>query len=179
MGQILDTSLTVLVWRRFYKWYDLEQRIAFVCRDSRTFGLTKALWEGLKTCVRYSFLGRISEIKEPNPALLNNSRAVRYLIDFYNRWKGKITYYSKNSSTIDMAKDTKRELYLSTARTIGIIIVTAILVNVGLSIILHKEIGLWGWLMRGLFLFAGVAGLFCQADWRTVKESSRLLRKME
>ena len=179
MGQILDTSIAVLVWRRFYKWYDFrEQRIGFIYRDSRTFRATKAFCEGVRTCVRYSFLGRITEIREPNPALLGNSQAVRYLIDSCKRWKDKVIHYSRTSSTVNLTEDTKEQIVLSPAKTVGIIIVTAILVNGILSIVLQKQIGLWGWLMRGLFLFVGVAGLFCEADWRTVKGSSRFLRKM-
>ena len=139
--------------------------------------MAESLWEKIKICFRYSFLGRITEIKEINLAVLDNSRAVRCLICFYKRWRDKIIHYSKTSSTVNLAEDTKEQFVLSPAKLISIIIVTAILVNVALSIILHKQIGLWGWLMRGLFLFAGVSGLFCQADWPTIKKSSILLRK--
>jgi len=178
MSQILGTSITVLLWRQLFRWYgQIEQRVDFIYLNSQTFRLTKRVLESIKACFRYSLLGRITEIKEENPEILGNSRAVQYLIDSYKGWKDKVIYYSKTSSTISLAKDTQRELYLSPVRIISLIVVIAILVNVALSVILQKQIELWGFLIRVLFLFAGTAGLSCEADWPAVKESSIFLRK--
>jgi hypothetical protein len=52
-------------------------------------------------------------------------------------------------------------------------------VNVFLSLVLQKQIDLWGWLMRVLFLCAAVSGLFCTADWSTVEKSSIFLTKIQ
>ena len=178
LNKISETSIVVSLFKYFYKCYSrIEQRVNYIYSNSQIAGFLSIFWEKTKLCFRYSFLGRITQIKEANPALLDNSRAARYLINFYKRWMNRIIRHSKTSSTVSLAKDTKEELYFLPVRMIGIIVVVAIVVNVFLSLVLQKEIGLWGWLMRGLFLFAGVSGLFCQADWPAIKKSSIFLRK--
>lgn len=179
MGQILDTSITVFLWRRFYKWYgSVEEGLSHIYHNSCTHSLFSRFWKKTKLCFRYSFLGRITEIKEANLALLDNSRAVRYLINFYKRWRDKAIHYLRPSFTLSLAKDTKEELIFSPVRIISLIVIITILVNAVLSVILQKQMYLWNFLIRVLFLFAGTAGLSCEADWPTVKKSSIFLRKM-
>lgn len=180
LREILDTSIVILFFKYFYRWYGkIKQRPIDIYCHSQTCKLVKPFWEKVKICSKFSFLGRITEIKQASLRVLDSSRAVRYLIRFYKRWRNKVIHYSKSSSTINLTEDTKNEFILSPAKIIGIVIVTAILANVVLAIILQKQISLWGWLMRGLFLFTGTSGLFCQADWPTVKESSVCLRRLQ
>ena len=179
LREILDTSIAVLLLKHLYQRYGhIEQRIIDIYHYSQTYRLLNELWGKIKICFRYSFLGRTTELKQVSPVILDNSQVVQYMIDFYKKWKDKIVNYLGTSSTVGLAKDTKKELYFSPVMIISIIVVSAITVNVFLSIILQRQIGLWGWLIRGLFLFTAVSGLFCQTDWSTVKESSVFLRKM-
>lgn len=180
MSQILNTSIAISLLKRSYEWYArIEQMLIDIYYNSQTHRLTKGFREKIKICFRYSFLGRITEERETTPLTLDNSQVVQYMIDFYKRWKNKIIRYSKISLTVGLAKDTKEELYFSPVRVISIITVTTIMINVVLSIVLQKQIGLWGWLMRVLFLFLGFGGLFCRVDWLTVKKNSVFLRKMQ
>ena len=176
---LLETSITVLIFRCVCRWYVcLEQKASCIYRDSQIYRMTKVFREKIKVCFRYSFLGRITEIKEANPALLDNSRVVQYLINFYKRWRDKVTHYSKASSIVSLARDTKEQVIFCPVKIISIITVTTILVNAALSVILQKQIDLWSFLIQVLFLFAGTVGLSCEAGWSTVKESSVFLRKM-
>ena len=176
---ILDTSIAISLFRYLCKWYrSLEQRISYMYHNSQTHRLAKGLWEKIKICFRYSFLGRITEIKEADSLALDNSRAVRYSINFYKRWKDEVIHYSKTSSTIKLAKDTKEELYFSSVKMISLIIIITILVNAILFVILQKQMELWSFLIRALFLFVGTAGLSCSADWPTVKKGSVFLRRI-
>ena len=179
LTEVSNTSIVVSLFRYFCRWYShLEQRLIDIYHNSQTHRLTRGFWGKIKICFRYSFLGRTTELKQVSPVILDNSQVVQYMIDFYKKWKDKIVNYLGTSSTVGLAKDTKKELYFSPVMIISIIVVSAITVNVFLSIILQRQIGLWGWLIRGLFLFTAVSGLFCQTDWSTVKESSVFLRKM-
>lgn len=175
LKKISDISLSAVLLQYFYKWHGkIEQRVMGIYCHSQIYRLLKAYCAKAKICFRYSFLGKMTEAKQVTPAVLDNSRVVRYLINFYKGWRDAIINYSKVSSTINLIEDTREQFTLSPTKIISIIIVTAILVNLALSIILDKQIGLWGWLMRGLFLFVGVAGLFCQADWQAIKKNSIL-----
>ncbi len=175
----IENSIFLKQLRNFKEVYlTMEAKISSVYLESFTYRLIKKMNETIKACFRYSFLGRITEIKEAEPTLLDDSRAVQYLIHFYRRWKYKITHYSGNSLGAKLVKDAKEELFFSFVRMISLIIIITILVNAVLSVILQKQIGLWSFFIRVLFLFAGAAGLSCHADWPTVKKSSVFLRKM-
>lgn len=179
LRDISNTSIILSLFRNFYRWYSFrEQKLVSVYHDSKTCRLTRGFYGGVKVCFRYSFLGRITETEQTSSGVLDKSRTVQNLINLYLRWKDKIIRSLKASSTIKLAKGTKKELYFSPMKIISIIIITAITINIFLSIVLQKQIGLWGWLMRGLFLLAAVLSLFCTKDWSTVKKSSIILKKM-
>lgn len=175
---ILDRSIAVSLFRYLYKGYrKIKQRTINIFCYSQTWRLVKGLRTGVKTCFRNSFWGKITEIKQTSSGVLDSSRAVRYSICFYKRWRNKIIGYSQTSLVTEALKDTKEQFVLVPLKIISTIIVTAILVNVALSLVLHRPIGLWGWLMRALFLFSGIPGLFCRADWLAIKQSGIFLRK--
>lgn len=179
MNQILITSTTISLCKHLYRSYSfIVKRVSYIYHNSLTYGFINRFWEKIKICLRYSFLGKITETKQTTSGTLDNSRVVEHLFKFYNKWKDKIILCFKVSSTIDLAKDAKKDLYFFPVRIISIIVVTAITINVFLSIVLQKQISLWGWLIRGLLLFVSISGIFCKADWLTIKRSSVLLRKM-
>ena len=179
LRKISDASIILSLFRYLYKWYGyIEQRLIGIYHDSQTCRLAKGVCGGVKICFRYSFLGRISETKQTSSGAYNRSWTVQYLINCYKRWKDKAMCYLRTSLAILLAKNTKKILYFSPVRIISIIVVIAVITNVFLSIVLQKQISLWGWLMRGLFLFSGVVCLFCKADWVAVKSNSIILRKL-
>jgi len=180
LREISDTSIAISLFRCFFRWYSLlEQRINYIYHNSQTYRLIERFWEKIKICFRNSFLGRITETKQTPSGILYNSRTVQYLINYFKSWRDKINHHSRSSLTIDLVKDTKEQLIFFTVRVISIIAITMIAVNVTLSLVLQKKIGLWGWIMRGLFLFVAFLGLFCKANWQTIKRNSIILRKMD
>jgi len=179
LRKISDTSIVIAFFRYLYKWYSqVGQSVSYIYHNSQTYRLPKRFWEEIKICLRYSFLGRITEPKQTTSGVLDTSRVVQHLINFLKRWKNNVIRYLRTSLATIMVKDTRKDIYFSPVRIASIIVVTAITVNVFLYIVLQKQIGLWGWLMRGLFLFLAVVGLFSKADWPTVKRSSVLLKKI-
>lgn len=178
--QIEETSILISLFRSFNRRYSyLKQRLSYIYQNSHLFRMTEVFWEKIKVCLRYSFLGRITQPWQGGSGTLDNSRFAQYLVNFFKRRKDRLIHYLKTSLMVVLAGDTKEQLNLSPVRIISIITLTAITVNVALSIMLQKQIGLWGWLMRGLFLFAACAGLFCKADWPTIKHNSLFLRRLE
>lgn len=175
----LDTSITVRLLRNiFYRRYThLEKRLQDIYKDSQTHKLMTGFWEKIAICFRYSFLGRITEIKEEGSSvLLDNSRAVQYWIRIFRIGKNKIIYYLNTSKVAKLTKMMKGEFYSFPVKIISTIVVIAIIVNVVLSIILGRGITLWGWAMRGVLLLVGIGGLFCEADWQTVIGNSITFR---
>ena len=179
LREMPDRSIAIYLFKRCYGGYrNLAQRISYIYNNSQTNARLNKLLEKTNVCFKYSFLGRITEIKQADQGTLDNSRTVQFLVNFYKNCKDKIILYSKISETVDLAKDIKGQLNFSPLRIVGAILIATVLANTALAFILHSKISIWGCLIRGLFLFCGLAGLFCKADWHTVRETSVFLGKM-
>lgn len=147
--------------------------------NSQIVRLIETFWEGAKINFKYSFLRKITEIKEENNLVIfDNSRFVRWSLDIYKKWKYRLVNYPRISTTMDSIQEIKKGLYFFPIKTGSIIVVTVISVNILLSILLHKEIRLLGWIMRGLVLFIGLNGLSSQANWEDIKKTGFFLKRI-
>lgn len=110
-----------------------------------------------------------------NKNLLENSRAVSLfirLLDVYETCKERTIHYSGTSIVAKLIK----KIYFFPVKTISIILVTVILINIFFSIIFNQGIGLLGWIVRVLFLFIGLGGgVFCNASWQDLKKDSFII----
>ena len=172
--QILDTSFTVSLLKNIYRLYSrTELRISNIYRSSQTHRMIPRFRERIRVAFRSSFLGRTTSLEqENNLALLDNSRIIQYLINFYRRQRNKIIYSLNSSKTVGLTKKPKAKFISPSVKMVGVIISTAIIANLVSSIILEKEINFWGYLIRGLFLFMGIVGLFCNLDWKILISNS-------
>lgn len=154
----------------FYRRYcRMEQGLTGLYCSSRLYGLTAGLYSRIKACFKYSFLGRATEIRQSAPAFLGSSQTLRCLADFYN--------YAKRGAVFSLAEEIKVSLRSSPLRAFGIITAGAVIVNTCLFIAFHRQISPWGWVARGLFLFAAMAGVFSKAGWPAVKAGSIFLKR--
>ncbi len=156
--------------------YFIKAWLGEVCKDSRIYRLTQTFRSATKICFRYSFLGRFTEAKwDRRFAISENIKTVRCVWVIYRPLQEKLISYSRTSAAIDSAGRIKKELYSSPIKISSIIVVAAILTHIFFSLLLNKEIALLGWVARGLFLFLGLGGLFCNADWQDLRKTSFLL----
>jgi len=63
-------------------------------------------------------------------------------------------------------------------RALCTLLAAAVVSNTVALHLFHREFGAWGLLTRGLALVAAVVGLFGPNDWRSIRESSFLMRWM-
>ena len=78
--------------------------------------------------------------------------------------------------TINSAVEVKKELYFLPVKTGGMVVFTAVLTNMLLSLFLHKEIGMFGWSMRGVLLVVGFLGMFCGVGWEELKKTGWIMK---
>lgn len=148
-------------------------------QESQAHRLIKEFCVGTKINFKYSFLGKITEIKEEeNFAMVKSSLVIQWLIDLYKKWKLKIISYLNISTIYSFEEELKKEFNFFLIRTTSIVVVVAILTNTIFSLLLKKEIGLFGWIMRGLVLFVGLSGLSSQASWEDIKKTSFFLKRI-
>lgn len=145
--------------------------------NSRLYRLARTLWVGTRINFGASFLGRITEIKEQEyVTVLNNSKFIKRLLNVYNAGKDRIINYSKRSELRDLGKEFKDNFVAMPVKMGSIILIATILSNIFFSMLLNKEIGLLGWIIRGFFLSVGLSGLFCNSKWKDMKETSLVIK---
>src|SRR3989338_5719106 len=112
-------SQTIRAVKSIAKVYnDLERGFNQIYQNSQIHKILKRGWQGTKTNLRYSFLGRITEINDqPNPAILENSAVVKKTFGLFYSWQDKITNCAKTSALVDNAQGLKKELYFLPVQT--------------------------------------------------------------
>ena len=189
LQHLLDTSIFVGFLKGLGCWTDnCIKTPSYLFQSSQTSRSTKEFWARLKIYCRYSFLGIISEPSGGASSVsLDNSRVAQALLKFYRLRIDQLRRQLRESATVESLQEAKEQLYLSPLNILGIVIVAAIIANLGLylvfplpsSVVFTREIGWWGWLARGLFLLIGIGGLFCRADWPAIRKESLFLRKVK
>lgn len=171
MGQVfLETSYLIRLFMAIYeKYFWLERGLNDVYKNSVTYRAIKSSSSKAAIAFRYSFLNRITEVRdsEGNPEILSNSKVVKWGLDFCNKRKPRLLFYSNTSNIVYSAMEVKRELHSLPVKTGGMIVFTAVLTNTLLSLLTHREIGVLGLSMRVLLLFAAFWGCFMRQGGRS------------
>ena len=69
-------------------------------------------------------------------------------------------------------KDTEKDLSRDFIRMVGVIILTAVVTNIFISISFMKEMTQFGWMVRGVCAFAGLILLSCASLWKNARGTS-------
>ena len=131
---------------------------------------------------RYSFLGRITEIREEGclKEVLENSRFVKRLLKMRNKYRKRVASVLETGSAGRRIVQFKNELYIFPVKVGSIIIVIAILFNVSFYVLFRntmcKEMGLLGWIIEGILLSMGLVGIFCKAGLIDLMETSLFIK---
>ena len=153
---------------------DLVYKDSWISRNLEKFS------NQIKVCFRYSFLGRLTEAGgEDNREIFYNSKVARWIVNSYNVRKNRIVNYVNSSIIMNSMAEVEKELHFLPVKAGGMVVFTAILINVLLSLFLHKEIGLFGWVIRAVLFFAAFWGMFCEVSWEELKKTSWFVRRIE
>lgn len=177
MQNYLLENSKIISWLRilFSRLYYFENQIDKICKNSRTYSLIYSSYYRIKTYFRYSFIRKIIDVDEGlSFPFLNNSKVAQRIVSVYTEWSNN---HVKTSAIMSIFRKIKKELYFLPGKIVGIVIVIAIVTNVFLAILLKIEFSPFGWLIRGLIFFAGIIGIFCNADWQTISSDSKILRR--
>ena len=113
-----------------------------------------------------------------NPKMLGESKVAVWLIGLYGKSRSIIGDLIKNSGIAGLFSRIKQGFFNKAVKSASIFLFTAVLVNILLSVILHKEIDLLDIIIKGVILFLSLCGFFCSANWKDVKKSSIILSKI-
>lgn len=175
---LIENSIFISLFKKLYTAYFIIKRfLNRVYKESYIYKLLFRLVINLKVYLKLSFLGKITKLKErDNSKILDKSAVLQWQITAYNKRKQKVLFYLNNSKAQYFGEQIREVFFLAPLKTIGIIIIAAVLTNIIFSILFEKEIVLWGWIIRILLLFVATIGLNSRADWPTLKRRSVVLR---
>lgn len=156
----------------------IEEKISSVYLGSSTHRLIRNTIEAIKIGFKFSIFGRLTEIEQDvSRNFFETSKATRIALNWMRNSKDALIAFSAPSTLVTSLRSLRYDFFSRSLKFGSITIITTVTVNVILSIILQKQISLWGWVMRGLLLFIGINGLFCNVDWSTLKRNSIFLSK--
>ncbi len=165
-----------LLSRLWVRYHSLEARIDGFFNDSTIFEAVNKSWSGVKVSFEHCFLVRLSDLEASR--FLDESEVAIYFKALYKRWEKRTFGFLEASKAAYLSKEMKKEFYAASVKMGSMILVFSILVNISLSIIFKKEIGLLNWIIQGLILLAGLGGFCCQVEWETVKKNSVVFNKI-
>lgn len=175
---LIEASVIVKLARKLWRGYGyFEELLGSTSETSLSYKIMVKFWDKVKIYSRYSFLGRISEIRQnDNTEILEKSKVLIFLIKLYKKWKYQLAYYLKISRSYALTEEFKKEYYFQAVKVTSTIVIIAVMTNIIFTILLRQRVELLGWFMRGLLLFVGICGLNSHLDWSTLRGTSISLK---
>jgi len=141
--------------------------------------LSKA-WDWICILFRYSIFGRLTEISEGEPIpVFETSRIAQWILNKYNLFVERISMYSEESIFVMSGIDTGESFQQKPLKVGGIILITAIPVNIFLIFITESDVSYLGTGMRIVLFLLGLAGLYSNTDLESLKEGSIFIKRIE
>ncbi|MFH1593080.1 MAG: hypothetical protein ABID09_00095 [Candidatus Omnitrophota bacterium] len=179
-GSVWEESLIILAIRGLrsgdyisflHKWVDSQ------LKASKTSLLVRKLSNVINTCLESSLIGKVIEIdRGKGESILSYSLFANRAIRISNSAKRRVTAFFRNSGTLKLIDNSEKILFIESIRILGAIIVISVTTNLGLLILLKRDIGFIGAVVRSGFIFAGVSGLLCDASRADIRRSCLSLR---
>lgn len=174
----LETSIAVKLLRGPLREYGyFEELFGSASESSLTCNIILKFWEKLRIYFKYSFLGRASERRKKDITLIiSESKLLKRIKDSYSKLKNSFSFYFSSSILNKPKEELKNYFDPYPFKAIGAIIIVATLTNILLTILLKKELTLLSWIIRALFLFAGLAGVNSYAAWPAILNEGIILK---
>jgi hypothetical protein len=178
--EIIRTSIFLSMLQKIQtQEHFITSRIYKIFTESQTYRLMVKFQEGTRVNFKYSFLGKMTEIDEgQNINILESSNTMKLLMGLSDKYKYKILNYFKASAISNSIDKLNKGFYLFPIKTASMIIIIAIITNIIISFFLKREIGLFGWFMRGIFLFMAINGLYSYTSWEELNKTSYFLKRL-
>ncbi|MBI3599214.1 MAG: hypothetical protein HY097_01035, partial [Nitrospinae bacterium] len=164
----------------YHRYRAFEDRLDEIYSYSFFNRILSGIWNGVCAAFRYSIFGRLTEVGEGEPIpVFETSRIAQKIVEIYNRFVERITEYSKGSIFVISGIDIGNSFQDKPLKVGGIILVTAIPVNLLLIFITGSDVSYLGMGMRIMLFLLGLAGLYSDTDLETLKEGSVFIKRIE
>ena len=162
LKEVLGANLIILLFKKSIGYY-------FYIKDkiTRTYHLS------------YSY-GTVNHfvdfIEKEDPRILQNSKIGCWVINLYKKLQKETTGYLTVSLTGNYMMKIKKEFNLCPFKASGILLISAVTINLVLCYISQHKIEVLGLVIRVVLLAVGFLCLFCDTNWTAIKKGSTLLK---
>ncbi len=115
-------------------------------------------------------------IEREDLRILENSKIGHWAVNSYKKMQKETDGYLTASLTGSCAAKIKKEFDLYPFKAGGILLISAVLVNLVLFYVFRRKLGAPGLIIRIALLAAGFLCLFCDTNWAAIKKGSTLLK---
>lgn len=182
LGEIFYNSFVISYPINFLKWLVfINKRVNCIYLNSKVHMILFKSKEKIKIYEMDCFMVKITEFQEIDISIFKSSNVLRFLINFFTELKSKIVRSFSSSLTGVLLKFTLLQLNSFFFKIICLFFVIVIMSNIVEYGFFRRQIdiGVWGWLMRGLFLFISVSGIFSKTNWLEIKPNSIFFKRRE
>lgn len=107
-----------------------------------------------------------------------SSRIVHWFMLLYTGLEKRIIIFFKDSQIAFLTAALRNKFHIMPIKAGSIVLIISVLTNILLSIACYKEIVLSAWILNGLLLFLGLAGLSSDANWKDARKNSIILNRV-
>lgn len=162
------------------KYLGLERNIEAAYRDSGTYRMIRLFRSKAALAFCCSLLGRVSELKDRYPAskILDDSKIAKRAFNSYTQGKISLANCYKDSKIKHLVTNVKGARYLLPVKAAGAILFAAVLVSIALFLLTRSRISAFGWIIRGMLLFAALWAMFSWAGRGELIETSWFIKRI-
>jgi hypothetical protein len=148
-------------------------------KESRACGLWRVLREGAINNLVARLRDSCAYIKKQNLAyILDGSMTMQRIRSICMRYIESAKLCAEGSFIGISANGIEKEFSVSWSTAAATVLVSATVTNMIFVVLYMTQVDLFGWLMRAVFLFLGLAGFSTSVDWKTVRNNSKFLRSL-
>jgi len=175
--KLKEASISLAFLREIYKIYFLlgDHFYFKIFIHSRTYILLMKLFGTLRLAYGESLFGGI-RINDLAASLIKNSKIIRAMSHFCGVFRMKTLGFFVTSKIKDSKEKFAEELRDQPLKVVSFVIVIAVIINIALSILLGRKLGIIEWLTRIVLLVFGWAYFSSFFTWADLKETSRFLK---
>ncbi|MFH1202725.1 MAG: hypothetical protein V1674_07605 [Candidatus Omnitrophota bacterium] len=173
---INTSSVVLLIMHALKVCRQIDLKIEASFESGHLYSLINFLKNPPKDSYVFSVIKKSARFNCKSTVYFNNSRIIRYCKKSSSMLKTEVAILFGTSKIINSIKLLEENFSSIPIRTGSIIIITAIITDMLMSVGFHKEISLLRWMLLGSSLLFCFIGFFCKATWQDIVRNSLSLK---
>lgn len=177
MGNFTESCICLKLKEKVCQTYSsILWKINFIFSNSFICYSLGELLSSMETACRSISIRRLKKINQAFIGFVSSSIIINLIFIQFRRLKTKVAQFLENSIIFKGLKEIESNFLLFPFKLLGTIITATVVFNLLTSLVLHKRLLFWWFLIRILLLLIGISALFYNNLAVKVLKSSFILR---